>query len=172
MALGAVGLGGAAGGGMGYATDSEAPLSDAATGATVPGSILAALALGGSRRGQRALSKVLFDRPQVLKQAGDIMRKAAPFAGTAAIPALVPDTRYPAQTGPETEPLAVKPPALNGLPADLSVKAAPKETTIEIGGRRVRYDPKTDKYYDAATGEVVLGLAKGGRARRKFAVAR
>lgn len=90
-------------------------LSDIVTsggaGAAVPLATLGLLAAGGTRGGQRALSKLLFDRPQTAKVLGNLTEKYAPKVGTGLIPFVMqgtqPDTSEVGWYDPETDTLVL-----------------------------------------------------------------
>jgi len=75
--------GSAAGGGIGYMT------GDTAQGAGAGAALAALLAAGGTKTGQRALEKLLFERPAVLKRAGRAIGKRKGLFGTATLPFLI-----------------------------------------------------------------------------------
>lgn len=105
MALGGVGAitgGGATAVGGGDLADI---VEGGGAGAGLPLATLALLAAGGSRGGQRAISKALFDRPEWLRTLGVLGEKYAPKAGTASIPLIMQgakaepgEGRYDAET--------------------------------------------------------------------------
>lgn len=160
-ALGTVGVGGAAGAGLGYNPEEGASLSDAATGAGVPLAALLAAAAGGSRGGQRALGSMLFERPAASRRVAELLdRYPVPFrvAAPATTQLAMPETQEAPQVG-EVEPAA---PAAPAAPQ----QAAPKIVTV--GKRRFRIDPATGMAVDVDTDEVVdlteggAGFARGG----------
>lgn len=63
-------------------------LGDAETAAKTA-AVLGALGLGGTKTGQRALEKLLFERPAVLKRAGRAIGKRKGLFGTATLPFLI-----------------------------------------------------------------------------------
>lgn len=89
------GLGGLVGGGTGFARSEDGGIGDVASGGGAgAGAALAALALaglGGTKAGQRQLGKVLFERPQVMKKLGEVVRtgKRKGLFGAAAVPFLL-----------------------------------------------------------------------------------
>lgn len=91
--LGTVGLGGLVGGGLGYEPESGDFTEDALYGAGYTMAPLAAIAALGSRPGQKALSKFLFDRPEFMKSAAtlaDITGKYKYVPDRLVAPALMP----------------------------------------------------------------------------------
>lgn len=63
-------------------------LGDAETAAKTAG-VLGLLGLGGTKTGQRALEKLLFERPDVLKRAGRAIGKRKGLFGTATLPFMI-----------------------------------------------------------------------------------
>lgn len=78
VALGGVGAGLGAGSSAGGGGEASDIVQGGAEGAVIPLATLAALALGGSKSGQRALTKTLFQRPQFAKTLGDLAAKYTP----------------------------------------------------------------------------------------------
>jgi hypothetical protein len=82
MALSALALPAIFGGG-GVAADQFGLTDDAAQRGLAIGALLA---LGGTKGGQAALNKALFDRPQALSQVGSLIRKHKGLFGSASVP--------------------------------------------------------------------------------------
>jgi hypothetical protein len=78
--MGAVGGLGALGGGAEFATTNQ--LGTTADAGLTAGSLAAAAALLGTRRGQQLLEKVLITRPQVAQRAGDAIRRRGGLFGS------------------------------------------------------------------------------------------
>ena len=78
VALGGVGAGLGAGSSAGGGGEASDIVQGGAEGAVIPIATLAALALGGSKSGQRALTRTLFQRPQFAKTLGDLVAKYTP----------------------------------------------------------------------------------------------
>lgn len=84
IGTGLLGLGSGAG-----ALASEDHVAGAGSGAGMTLAALLALAAGGTRGGQRALNKALFDRSAGARKLGSIIGKHSGLAGTAAIPLIL-----------------------------------------------------------------------------------
>jgi hypothetical protein len=153
--LGTIGLGGVVGGGLGY--DQETGLSgeDAAYGAATTLTPLALLSLLGSRRGQRGLSKFMFDRPAIGGNIADLVEKYTPdrVLAPGLIPTLVPEARE--------EPVLASPTEVAPVVEAAVAEAAPipEEGTVMLGDKAVEYDPETDTFVELATGRRVKELA-------------
>ena len=89
--LGAAGLGALGGGGTGLASDQSLAggLSGGATGAASGLGLLALLAAGGTKGGQAAIAKALFNRPASLDRFGGAILKRKGLFGSAAVPLLL-----------------------------------------------------------------------------------
>lgn len=153
--LGTIGLGGVVGGGLGY--DQETGLSgeDAAYGAATTLTPLAILSLLGSRRGQRGLSKFMFDRPAIGGNIADLVEKYTPdrVLAPGLIPTLVPEARE--------EPVLASPTEVAPVVEAAVAEAAPipEEGAVMFGDKAVEYDPETDTFVELATGRRVKDLA-------------
>jgi hypothetical protein len=170
MGLGTVGLGGAAGVGLGYNPEDGASVSDAAVGAGIPLAALLAATAGGSRGGQRAISGALFGRPAVSRAAADLIDRYSPRLRVAA-PAT---TQFARPEEPEEPQVGeVVPQAAPAAPQAAPAARQPK--VITIGKRRFRLDPATGTAVDVDTGEVIdlpeepIAMARGGHATRGLA---
>jgi hypothetical protein len=87
MALPAGLLGGGAG--LGFAAGGD--VEGAQTGAGLSAAATAALLLGGTRRGQGALGKALFDRGPRAEMLGRAVRRRSGLLGSGSLPFLVTD---------------------------------------------------------------------------------
>ena len=92
--IGTLGAGGLAGaGGLTGASGQDASFTDILSGAGTGGmsalGIAALLSLGGTKAGQKALTKTLMERPQTLQNVGAAIRKHQGLFGTAAVPLVI-----------------------------------------------------------------------------------
>jgi hypothetical protein len=85
------GLGGVLGAGSSVGGENKASdiVQGGAEGAALPLATILALSAGGSRKGQRALSKLLFSRPEVARRLGTLAEKYAPKGSPALTPVFV-----------------------------------------------------------------------------------
>lgn len=74
------------GAGAGYALDGQ---DGAMAGGATSAALTALLVLGGTKNGQRALNKMLFDRPEKAKEIGRAIRKRKGLFGSAAVPVAI-----------------------------------------------------------------------------------
>lgn len=163
-ALGTVGLGGAAGLGLGFDPEEGASLEDVATGAGIPAAVLAALAAGGSRGGQRALSRAMFSRPQFSQNLEGLIQRYAPDVRVAA-PTVsrlaMPETEERPYRSPEAAPVVEAAPV---------AEAAPE--VITLNNRKFVIDRAKGTATDVESGEVIdlkepaVPMAHGGLAYR------
>lgn len=151
-ALGTAGLGGVIGAGAGYSPEQGVSIADIGQGALTTLSPLALLALGGTRRGQKMLSKMMFDRPEMPETAvkvADLYKKYAPSRVVA--PGLTPVLMPEEQEEPVVRSASEE--------AALAAKAAPAAQEgagpeiIQVGRFKAYYDPTIDKLVDVETGQ-------------------
>lgn len=167
--LGTVGLGGIAGGGFGYNPETGLSPEDALSGAATVGIPLAALAAFGSRPGQKALSKFLFDRPEFMKSAANLADLTGKYkyvpdrlVSPALMPVLMPDAREEPVVASPTEVKAKaqkaaepKAPALpTAAEIDLEIK------TDTATGREYATVKETGETYFIDNGETRTGAKK------------
>ena len=156
--LGTVGLGGVAGGGIGYNQETGLSGGDVLTGAATTLTPLALLSLLGSRGGQRGLSKFMFDRPSVGGNIADLAEKYAPqrVLAPGLIPTLVPEAREEPVLASPDEVAAAQRAAV--APVAEVAAEVPEEGVTMFGDKAVQYDPETDTYIELATGRRVKDL--------------
>lgn len=167
--LGTVGLGGVAGGGFGYNPETGLSPEDALSGAATVGIPLATLAAFGSRPGQKALSKFLFDRPEFMKSAANLADLTGKYkyvpdrlVSPALMPVLMPEAREeavvasPAEVKAKAQKAATpKAPALPTAAAiDLEIK------TDTATGREYATIKETGETYFIDNGETRTGAKK------------
>jgi hypothetical protein len=181
--LGTIGLGGVAGGGLGYNKETGLSGEDVAYGAATTLTPLALLSLLGSRGGQRGLSKFMFDRPDVGGKIADLGEKYLPqrVLAPGLIPTLVPEAREEPVLASPDEVAAAERAAAERAAAQAAAaqaeEAAPLEGTVTdprtgrqmvLRGDRLFYvdtgepaDIDTSRLLDRS--DPALGRYRGGR---------
>lgn len=166
-ALGTAGLGGVVGAGAGYTPEQGVSIEDIGQGALTTLSPLALLALGGTRRGQKMLSKMMFDRPEMPETAvkvADLYKKYAPSRVVAPglTPVLMPEEQEEPVVRSAGEEVAA-PAAAPAAPAAATEGAGPE--IIQVGRFKAYYDPSIDKLVNVETGQPFdIGEADAGEA--------
>ena len=154
--LGLAGAGGVAGGGLGYNQETGLSGEDAAYGAATTLTPLALLSLLGSRRGQRGLSKFMFDRPTVGGKIADLGEKYLPqrVLAPGLIPTLVPEAREEPVLASEAEVAAAERAAAQRAAAEAAAAEAAaaqegtEDTIYTYNGVKSKFDPVAKEFYD------------------------
>ena len=157
--LGTVGLGGVAGGGIGYNKETGLSGEDVAYGAATTLTPLALLSLLGSRGGQRGLSKFMFDRPAVGGNIADLAEKYTPqrVLAPGLIPTLVPEAREEPVLASEVEVAAAERAAAQAAAAQAAAaqveEAAPLKGTVTDPRTGRQMELRGDRLFYVDTGE-------------------
>ena len=150
--LGTVGLGGLVGGGLGYEPESGDFTEDALYGAGYTMAPLAAIAALGSRPGQKALSKFLFDRPEFMKSAANLADLTGKYkyvpdrlVAPALMPVLMPEGRDDPVVASRADIAVAAQKAAETAAAQAASEKAAAEETKKVPLEGTVTDPRTGR---------------------------